>query len=59
MDLFYRHSEDEKVTFIFNQSMIKSGEKPVAAEKPEHLEDTTLPNKKRKVQREREREREV
>lgn len=46
--LFYRHNNtDEKVTFIFADALVKSGEKPYQrAEKPKFLDQKTLKNKR-------------
>lgn len=47
--LFYRHTnKDEKVTFIFPDMLVQSGEKPVTTEKPEVLDETAAAQKKRK-----------
>ena len=47
LQLFYRHSNtDEKVTFIFADALIKSGEKPYQTEKPKFLDEKTLKNKR-------------
>lgn len=48
--LFYRHTnKDEKVTFIFPDMLVQSGEKPVTTEKPEVLDEAAAQKKKRKV----------
>ena len=45
--LFYRLSKtDEKVTFIFADALVKSGEKPYQTEKPKFLDEKTLKNKR-------------
>lgn len=49
LNLFYRHSDDERVTFIFDQALVKSGEKPVNAQATPAVDETALPTKKRKV----------
>lgn len=50
LNLFYRHSNtDEQVTFIFDKSMVKSGEKPITTEKPKLLQDSEVPTRRRKV----------
>ena len=48
--LFYRHTnKDEKVTFIFPDMLVQSGEKPVTTEKPELLDEAAAKRKRRKV----------
>lgn len=48
--LFYRHTnKDEKVTFIFPDMLVQSGEKPVTTEKPEVLDEAAVRKKRRKV----------
>ena len=48
--LFYRHTnKDEKVTFIFPDMLVQSGEKPVTTEKPEVLDEAAAQKKRRKV----------
>ena len=48
--LFYRHTnKDEKVTFIFPDMLVQSGEKPVTTEKPEVLDEAAARKKRRKV----------
>lgn len=38
--MFYRHTNaDEKVTFIFADALVKSGEKPYQTEKPKFLDE--------------------
>ncbi|XP_003389074.1 PREDICTED: UPF0428 protein CXorf56 homolog [Amphimedon queenslandica] len=49
LNLFYRHSDDERVTFIFDQALVKSGEKPVNAQATPAVDESSLPSKKRKV----------
>lgn len=47
LELFYRLSKsDEKVTFIFADALVKSGEKPYQTEKPKFLDEKTLKNKR-------------
>ena len=44
--LFYRHSNtDDQVTFIFDKSLVKSGQKPITTEKP-RLKDETSSRRK-------------
>lgn len=46
LQLFYRHTNmDSKVTFIFAGTLVKSGEKPVTADKPKRQ-----PERGRKVE---------
>ena len=48
--LFYRHTnKDEKVTFIFPDMLVQSGEKPVTTEKPEVLDEAAVRKKRRRV----------
>lgn len=48
--MFYRHTnKDEKVTFIFPDMLVQSGEKPVTTEKPELLDEAAAMRKRRKV----------
>ena len=48
--LFYRHTnKDEKVTFIFPDMLVQSGEKPVTTEKPEVLDEAAVKKKRKKV----------
>ena len=48
--LFYRHTnKDEKVTFIFPDMLVQSGEKPVTTEKPEVLDEAAAQKKRKKV----------
>lgn len=47
LQLFYRHNNtDEKVTFIFADALVKSGEKPYKTDKPKFLDEKTLRNKR-------------
>ena len=44
--LFYRHtSSDDKVTFIFADALVLSGEKPYQAEKPKLLDEKAMKKK--------------
>ena len=46
LQLFYRHSNtDEKVTFIFPDVLVPSGEKPVTTEKPKLLDEAAAAKK--------------
>jgi len=48
--LFYRHSSsNDKVTFIFSDAVVLSGEKPYQTEKPELLDEKALKKKKKHV----------
>ena len=41
--LFYRHNNtDEKVTFIFADALVKSGEEPYKVEKPKFLDEKAM-----------------
>lgn len=41
--MFYRHTKaDEKVTFIFADALVKSGEKPYQTEKPKLMDQKAL-----------------
>lgn len=47
LPLFYRHSsEDEKITFIFEGALVRSGEDYLTTEKPKLLQPIDQPNKK-------------
>ncbi|XP_064394980.1 STING ER exit protein-like [Halichondria panicea] len=48
LQLYYRHvNTDEKVTFIFPDVLVQSGEKPITAEKPKELDAAAILRKKR------------